>query len=192
MNREKVMYGAGMAEWQKEMTDRIGRQVQSLRGKNTALWLSERTEKLGMKISRSALSELENGKRKSISLAEFLVLAAALDVSPIALLFPDYPDGEVEFLPGIKTSSFEASNWISGDQLLDNGLNDGEPQLYGFGFDVVKHSRERFNLLSKALENMLMGQMSPSEDISNFLEERKSELNHKIEKSGGTVNDGSR
>lgn len=181
-----------MANWQKEMTDRIGRQVQTLRGNNTALWLSERTEKLGMKVSRSALSELENGKRKSISLAEFFILAAALDVSPVALLFPEYPDGVVEFLPGIKTSSFEASNWISGDQLLDNGLTDGEPQLHGFGYDVVKYSRERFNLWSKALEDLLAGWRSPSDDIAAILENMRSELNQKILKSGGTIDNGSR
>lgn len=181
-----------MTDWQKEMTDRIGQQVQALRGKRTALWLSDRTEKLGMKISRSALSELENGKRKSISLAEFFVLAAALDVSPVALLFPEYPDGVVEFLPGIETSSFQASNWISGDQLLSNGLDDGTPELFGFGFDVVKLSRERSDLLSKALESFTSGQASAPDSIAKLLEERKNELNHKIEKTGGTVNHGTR
>ena len=45
-----------------------------------------------------------------------MVLAAALEVPPVELLFPDLPDGEVEALPGVSATAFQAAQWFSGER----------------------------------------------------------------------------
>lgn len=178
-----------MSEWQKEMTDRIGKQVEELRGEMTALKLSELTEKLGMKISRSALSDLENGKRKSISLAEFLILAAALEVPPIFLLWPDYPDGLTEFLPGLATRSFEAANWFGGEQVLKiNDRNELEVKLHGFPERKVRLSKLRDSLLESALLDLHTDKGDPI-DLLIELRQKKADLNRQIADAGGVIKD---
>lgn len=110
-----------MSDWQKSMTDAIGREVLRLRGDRSALWLSNRTEELGFKVSRSGISPLETGKRQSISVAEWLILAAALEVPPLQLLFPYYPTGEGEVLPGLNEETYKAGKWFVGDVEYKNG-----------------------------------------------------------------------
>ena len=61
-----------------------------------------------MKISRSAISELENGKRKSISIAEVFILAAALDVPPVLLVFPQ---AWKQLHPKLQTGSVVTKYW---------------------------------------------------------------------------------
>lgn len=100
------------------MTERIGAAVRHFRGDRTALWLSAATEALGHKIARSAISELETGKRRSISVAEWLVLSAALGVPPLLLLFPNFPDGRVDYLPNRSARSHNAFRWVDGRRAL--------------------------------------------------------------------------
>lgn len=188
-----MLYSAGMTDWQKEMTNRIGEHVQALRGKRTALWLSERTEQLGMKISRSAISELENGKRKSISIAEVFILAAALDVPPVLLVFPGYPDRAVDFLPGMETTSSQAANWVSGDQVLEFGEDGDTPELFGYSHSLVAAVSERDELMPRMMRTL--PSETPGFDFHEYLEQMEREkvrLNRKIREAGGEVDDGSR
>ncbi len=74
--------------------------------------LSERTRELGRPIHRVALSKLEQGDR-DIHVSELVGLAAALNVSPLALLFPDVL-AEVEVLPGRPMSAVEGVSWFTG------------------------------------------------------------------------------
>jgi len=77
--------------------------------------LSDESDKAGHRISRTSIHELETGKRKSISTAELSVLAWALKVPPVQLLYPDMPDGEVEIVPEVEKPSIEAVQWFSGE-----------------------------------------------------------------------------
>src|SRR2546429_9056210 len=54
---------------------------------------------LGMPIQRSTLADLENGRRASISVAEWLAIAAALDGPPALLLCPGRPAGTARAVP---------------------------------------------------------------------------------------------
>lgn len=189
MNQEKLRYPVVMSDWQKEMTDRIGKQVEFLRGDMTALKLSELTERLGMKISRSALSDLENGKRKSISLAEVLVLSAALKVPPALLIWPDYPDGLTEFLPGRETPSFQAANWFGGEQVLSHdGLENISVELHGFSTPVVRLSKLRDALLEKALDLFQAGS-GDANAIIDMADQQRRDLEKQIKELGGVVKD---
>ena len=62
--------------------------------------LADRTAELGMPIPRSVLANLESGRRDTVSVAEVLVLAAALDVAPVELICPVGFDKQMGMLPG--------------------------------------------------------------------------------------------
>jgi len=100
--------------WAEDTTDRIADAVKALRGKRSAQWLADRTKELGHPISRTAISNLEVKRKRSVDVPELVVLARALGVTPLQLLYPDLPSGEVEVLPGHRTSSWSAAQWFAG------------------------------------------------------------------------------
>jgi transcriptional regulator with XRE-family HTH domain len=73
---------------------------------------------LGMPIPRSTLADLENGRRASISVAEWLAIAAALDVPPVMLLCPVGAAETAEVLPGAEAPAFRAAQWVAGEAPL--------------------------------------------------------------------------
>src|SRR5215468_2511458 len=73
---------------------------------------------LGMPIPRSTLADLENGRRASISVAEWLAIAAALDVPPVMLLCPVGTAETAEVLPGTEAPAFRAAQWVAGEAPL--------------------------------------------------------------------------
>jgi transcriptional regulator with XRE-family HTH domain len=84
----------------------------------SAQQLADRTAELGMPIPRSVLANLESGRRETVSLAEILVLAAALGVSPIELMCPVGFDEKTELLPGRIMDPREAMQWFTGEMKL--------------------------------------------------------------------------
>ena len=120
--------------WAAEQAQRIAATVRKLRGKRSGLWLSDETAKAGHRISRTSISELESGKRKSVTTAELCVLAWALKVAPIRLLYPDLPDGPVEVVPGVTVPSIKAAKWFSGEatpsgpEQKPRGIDDDDDQ----------------------------------------------------------------
>jgi len=74
---------------------------------------------LGVEWNRGVVTKLETGRRESVSVAEWLALARAFDVSPLALLFPD-EDSRYAVTPSQAVESvIDVYNWIVG---LLNGL----------------------------------------------------------------------
>jgi transcriptional regulator with XRE-family HTH domain len=71
-----------------------------------------------MPIPRSTLADLENGRRASISVAEWLAIAAALDVPPVMLLCPVGTAETAEVLPGAEAPAFRAAQWVAGEAPL--------------------------------------------------------------------------
>lgn len=65
-------------------------------------------------LQRTVISNLENGRRRDVSVADVLVLAAALEVAPAALVFPVGYAAEVECLPGRTSPPLEAADWFAG------------------------------------------------------------------------------
>lgn len=53
--------------------------------------LSDECANLGLHIPRSTLADLENGRRRAISVAEMLVIARVLEMTPACLLPGDDP-----------------------------------------------------------------------------------------------------
>jgi transcriptional regulator with XRE-family HTH domain len=103
-------------DWGAELTRRIAEEIKRLRGSNSGQWLSDRTAQLGHRVSRSTISEIETGKRQTIAIDLLIVLAAALEIAPIALIYPGpyTVDNRVEMLPGVDTRMIEAAQWFAG------------------------------------------------------------------------------
>lgn len=100
--------------WAEDTTHRIAAAVKALRGKRSAQWLADRTAELGHPISRTAISNLEIGRKHAVDVPELIVLARALGVPPLLLLYPEMPAGKVDVLPGHQTSSWAAAQWFAG------------------------------------------------------------------------------
>ena len=120
--------------WELDLAGRIGHAVTRRRKQLllTAVGLSERTEKLGYPITRVTISKIENNARAGkVDVAELLVLAAALEIPPVLLIFPGFPDAREQVLPGLMCASDAGARWASGTDGLPGAIdNEGDRGLY--------------------------------------------------------------
>lgn len=79
--------------------------------------LADRLAELGISVDRSVVARLEAGTR-GVQLDEASAIAAALGVSPLALLLPDDPEEMVALAPKLKVRAEEARAWFRGDEPL--------------------------------------------------------------------------
>lgn len=105
--RQTKTVGKRVAFYRQRATDDRGRKL-------TAQDLADRCKDLGLPIGRPAIAKLESGFRQSISVAEIQVLARALDVAPVLLLFPLGYAETAEVLPGLHVDPYTAIEWFSG------------------------------------------------------------------------------
>jgi len=101
-------------EWSVRVTRGIGQRVAYYRKRAdlTASMLSARCGELGLPIDRNVIAKLENGHRNSVTVDEVYVLAAALGVAPVMLLFGTGTEETAEVMPGRNVSSFRAARWF--------------------------------------------------------------------------------
>ncbi len=93
----------------------------------TAQALAAACADLGLPIGRVVIANLERGHRETITVGELMVLAAALGVPPVTLVFPVGEAGEVEYLPGRTEDAWDAALWFAGDaKLAMDGYQLGE------------------------------------------------------------------
>ncbi|GAA4669224.1 helix-turn-helix domain-containing protein [Gordonia humi] len=82
----------------------------------SAAELASRTEQLGYPMARGAIAKIETGRRQGIEVAELTVLATALYMPPVALLYPR-PDGATRYLPLSRpVGEDRAIRWFTGQQ----------------------------------------------------------------------------
>lgn len=96
-------------------------------------------------ISEQSLKNLESGRKTSMAVADFLVLADVLGVPPVTLLFPLGSSATVEVLPGQEVSAWDALAWFTGESPLD------EPLAEGSARDVLDVFRHHGDLVAAAL-----------------------------------------
>jgi hypothetical protein len=106
------------AGWSEALHERVAAAIRnSRRGRRmSAQQLADETERLGYPITRSQIANYESGRKQGLDVAELTVLARALCVPPVTLLFGGAPDKAVEFLPGEKATSVATLAWFIGDR----------------------------------------------------------------------------
>lgn len=140
-------------DWAEEQAYNVALEIRRLRGKLSAQKLSDRTKKLGHEVTRAVLSDLENGRRRHVTVAELTVLARALNTTPVALLYPDPLDGETRMLPGIRAGQRFAVQWFSGHidvpSLAEQAVCD-DPAAYGENVKRIELARQIWELDEQA------------------------------------------
>ncbi len=107
--------------WELDLSSQVGRAVLARRKALglSAVQLAARTNDLGYPITRVTISRIENNARAGkVDVAELLILAAALEMPPVLLVFPDFPYGEARPIPGPDSFGWEAVRWMSGEAVL--------------------------------------------------------------------------
>lgn len=88
--------------------------MKRVRGRRSARWLSDETERLGHRVSPTVIAKLDGGHRGSVlNVHELIVIAAALGVPPIELIYPPTVP-QVEVLPGVTKANYVAAEQFSG------------------------------------------------------------------------------
>lgn len=171
---------ANADDWVNELVRRTGQAIKTARGGRSAAWLSDRTDELGYRVSPTVIAKLDSGHRGGVlSVVELLVIAAALDVPPVSLLYPDLPDGDVEVLPGEHMSSI-------GALLRFTGEGDTEPtsdigRLGKLSRELFK-SRLRHSVRLEILDG-LMSDISPDQASDDQLEQASELISRLIDKA---------
>lgn len=75
--------------------------------------LANRLGEMGSPTDRATLARTEMGGR-GVSLDDALMLAAALDVSPLSLILPDEEEACIALAPAMAASSDDVHRWVCG------------------------------------------------------------------------------
>lgn len=104
------------ASWSARLTRQVAGEIKRWRDKRglSAQQLADACHALGHPVPRSVIANLESGRRETITAAELVVLARALDVPPVELLYPLGQVPAVEVVPGRSVATDEALLWFTG------------------------------------------------------------------------------
>lgn len=109
------------SDWARRCAAIVGQSVKTWRTKRrlSAQRLAERCAELGMpSLTRTVITKLENERKESVSTAELLILAQALNVPPAELMFPVGYLPAVEVAPGREMAPWDACRWLLGGALV--------------------------------------------------------------------------
>lgn len=154
------------------------RRIRQERGMS-AQKLADRCGELGAPIPRTVLSNLENGRRGNVTVAELLVLAAALDVPPATLVFPVGRTEEVEVLPNNSVHPLSAIQWLSGGP---EGSGSEDVPIYRYRRHAKRAAELEASLgqlswlkrsaSERELQNAKMRSLVVSEQLDRMMEQR--------------------
>lgn len=115
------------SDWSPAFTARVAEQMRTARRAAglTAAGASDACARLGLPVPKTTITNLETGRRTSIDLAEFLVLAEVYGVPPITLLFPLGAEATVAVLPGREVPTWDAVAWFTGEAEQDSPPTEG-------------------------------------------------------------------
>lgn len=117
-------------DWPKQLTARVAEQLRRFRKEAglTVAQVAQRCAEHGLAVPGTTITNLENGRRHSVDLAEFLVLAEVLGVPPVSLLFPLDTNPTLDVLPGRTTSTWNAVAWFTGETPTETAPSPGSPR----------------------------------------------------------------
>lgn len=154
------------ANWPKSLTAVIASQVQRTRGERgmSAQQLADATAALGHPLPRSVIANLESGRRETVSVAELLVIARALRVPPLVLVFPIGSEPTVEVLPETEIPTWLAAKWFTGEGPFPVALHDGG---WGANTEDMRAWKAGVPLLFRELDKLYDQWSSARGDIRN-------------------------
>ena len=177
----------GAKAWELKVAGRVGQAVKARRDAlgMTAKRLAERTTELGYPISRVAISKIESNTRVGkLDVAELLILAAALNMPPALLLFPNYPEGEAKLIPGVDADGHDAVRWLAGETTLPPEVT-AERRLRirpsNAGIRLVEAVTERADLRRNEFRLMIRERASAEESPEVVEETRRMIASYKTE-----------
>jgi len=112
-------------DWGERLTLSIAEKVRKARIRNglTVQELADETERLGYPIKRQALVNLESGRKAKIGVDELFIIAAAMRLNPLFLVFDPMRQGEpVEVFPTLEVPQWQALLWASGHVSVLNSI----------------------------------------------------------------------
>lgn len=147
------------------------------------------TNELGYKMLRTTLANLESGARRNITVAEISVLAKALGVPPLGLLFPIDEPELVEVLPGVMESPWEAWQWFA--EGLSPGVYGDHPTnapARGIRDAVIEYTMLSANARAwKKTEEMIRNLASMNRDNEAARQSLQEELQHILADTHGAL-----
>jgi transcriptional regulator with XRE-family HTH domain len=90
-------------------------------------------------LSEQSIKNLESGRKATLALSDFLVLADVLGVPPISLLFPLGSTETVEILPGREVPTWDAFAWFTGEAPIEGPADDGSAREV---LDTYRHHND--------------------------------------------------
>ncbi|MFI1583014.1 helix-turn-helix transcriptional regulator [Embleya sp. NPDC020630] len=133
--------------------------------------LADACAALGYPIPRTVLANLETGRRSLISVAEVFILARALDVAPISLIFPLGTEVDVQLQPGEATPTWEAMTWFTGELPAKEEPPEGSP------WAVLHDYRLHWNAVVGLRRMLTVYQERQLEAVTARSAKRREELN---------------
>ncbi|MFD0053624.1 helix-turn-helix domain-containing protein [Streptomyces sp. NPDC127168] len=86
--------------------------------------LADRCEEIGYPVPRNVIANMESGRRAVLPLVEIMVLAKALRISPISLIYPVGYVDEVRQLPyEYPRSTWDALQWFVGNATAEGATD---------------------------------------------------------------------
>ncbi|MEW2163587.1 helix-turn-helix transcriptional regulator [Streptomyces sp. NPDC007084] len=113
-------------EWEDHVTATVAGEVRRRRKglRWSAQDLADRCEEIGYPIPRNVIANMESGRRAVLPLVEIMVLAKALRVSPISLIYPVGYVTEVRELPYQEPqSTWDALQWFTGNSPAEDATD---------------------------------------------------------------------
>lgn len=117
-DQQSVARRAALEEWQKSLSDQSVAEILRYRDlrKLTNDQLRSRLSLLGWDLTRDSLASILASKRKSMPVTDLLLFAQAMNVPPIALVFPLWSNEPTRLWPADEPGGFayEDARWFAG------------------------------------------------------------------------------
>ncbi|MFJ4829889.1 helix-turn-helix domain-containing protein [Streptomyces sp. NPDC088747] len=155
-------------DWVTRIGTSIAREIRRhrLAAGMSAQQLSDACGKLGAPIPRTVISNIENGRRTNVSVAEVIVLARALRIPPIAFIFPAGYEAEVEYLPGRRIDTIRAINWFSGVTQIDERSTLDVMPRDEWALTISREHRSLEHRISRIYKDIFEDDISHENDFS--------------------------
>lgn len=143
--------------WPAELTDIVGRQVQRYRKERglTAEQLAAAVTAAGVRYTRAQVTNLEAGRRDTVTLGELLAFGDVLHVPPAVLAFPVGEIAKVEVMPGKARETWDALRWFTGEAAPQTSSSRDQLDAWAAASGSLRLHRRHQRLTAELAENRI-------------------------------------